>query len=85
MAVHPAHRHRGLGKALVAAAVDVLTREGHTLLTVLTSGPSFVEDHADNYAGTHRFYRSVGFQAVRELDLADWDQPALLMTRQLDE
>jgi ribosomal protein S18 acetylase RimI-like enzyme len=83
LAVHPDHRHRGLGKALVSATVDVLTGEGHALLTVLTLGPSVVEDHPDNYSGTRRFYRSLGFQAVRELDLADWDQPALLMSRQL--
>jgi GNAT superfamily N-acetyltransferase len=84
LAVHPDHRHRGLGKALVAAAVDVLSSEGHTLLTVLTLGPSVVEQHADNYSGTRRFYRSVGFESVRELDLVDWDQPALLLARRLD-
>jgi GNAT superfamily N-acetyltransferase len=84
MAVHPEHRHRGLGKALVSTSVDVLTSEGHTLLTVLTLGPSVVEQHADSYAGTRRFYRSVGFEAVRELDLVGWDQPALLLARRLD-
>ncbi|MFC0434696.1 GNAT family N-acetyltransferase [Kutzneria buriramensis] len=83
MAVHPAHRHCGFGKALVSAAVDALVADGCTLLTVLTLGPSVVEKCADNYAGTRRFYRSVGFQAVRELDLADWEYPALLMSRQL--
>jgi ribosomal protein S18 acetylase RimI-like enzyme len=83
LAVHPEHRHHGLGKALISAAVNVLTSEDHSLLTVLTLGPSVVEEAADNYAGTRRFYRSAGFQAVRELDLADWEQPALLMSRQL--
>lgn len=83
MAVHPEHRHRGLGKALISAAVHALTSEGHTLLTVLTLGPSVVENHPDNYSGTRRFYRSVGFHPVRELDLVDWEQPALLMSRQL--
>lgn len=72
MAVHPEHRHCGLAKDLVSAAVDVLTSEGHTLLTLLTLGPSVVEQHADNYSRTRRFYCSVGFEAVRELDLVGW-------------
>jgi ribosomal protein S18 acetylase RimI-like enzyme len=84
LAVHPEHRHRGLGKALVSAAVDVLVSEGHTLLTVLTLGPSVVEQPADNYSSTRRFYRSVGFEAVRELDLVGWEQAALLLVRRLD-
>ncbi|MFC0547783.1 GNAT family N-acetyltransferase [Kutzneria chonburiensis] len=84
LAVHPEHRHHGIGKALVAAAVDVLASEGHTLLTVLTLGPSVVEQPTDNYSGTRRFYRSVGFEAVRELDLVGWEQAALLLVRRLD-
>lgn len=44
-----------------------------------------VEEQPDNYAGTRRFYRSAGFQPVRELELAGWGQPALLMSRQLAE
>ncbi|GAA3436523.1 GNAT family N-acetyltransferase [Kutzneria kofuensis] len=85
MAVQPEHRHHGLGKALISIAVDVLTTENHTLLTVLTLGPSVAEQPDDNYSGTRRFYRSVGFRAVREVDLVGWGQPALLMARQLGQ
>jgi predicted N-acetyltransferase YhbS len=53
MAVRPQLRGRGVGARLVAAAVDLLAAEGHTLLVVATGA-------AD--VGNLRFYQRQGFR-----------------------
>jgi len=80
MAVRNDRRRGGIGRALVEALLDAETR---TIL-VLTAGPSSDEPDADpddNYEGTRRFYRSMGFVPVKELTPEGWGQPALFFVR----
>jgi predicted N-acetyltransferase YhbS len=53
MAVAPAHQGRGIGRALVRAAIDLARREGRTALVVATAA-------ADT--GNLRFYQRAGFR-----------------------
>src|SRR4051794_24679231 len=53
MAVAPSHHGRGIGRALVRAAIDLARREGRTSLVVATAA-------ADT--GNLRFYQRVGFR-----------------------
>jgi GNAT superfamily N-acetyltransferase len=85
MAVHAEHRRRGLGRVLVDAAVAGCASEGLGMLFVMTLGPSVLEppeSSGDNYDGTRAFYRRMGFVALRELGLREWnDSHALLLAR----
>jgi predicted N-acetyltransferase YhbS len=53
MAVAPSHQGRGIGRALVRAAIDRARREGRTAVVVATAA-------ADT--GNLRFYQRVGFR-----------------------
>ena len=55
IAVHPAYKGHGVGRALVAGMEHELTREGARLLRVETSGTS-------EYAATRAFYDRLGFE-----------------------
>jgi ribosomal protein S18 acetylase RimI-like enzyme len=72
------HR-RGVGRALIEAAVAQGTERGLRFLTVKTLAPT----HPDpNYAATRRFYEAMNFVPV-ELFPTLWgpDNPCLLMAR----
>jgi hypothetical protein len=67
---------------LIERAVADLVDQGVVFLFVLTLGPSRPEPgRADSYEGTRQFYRSMGFVPLRELQLKDWVDPALLLAR----
>jgi GNAT superfamily N-acetyltransferase len=84
MAVRADRRRRGVGRLLVEALAGELAAEGVRFLSVLTLGPSAAEPRAeDTYADTRAFYQALGFVPLRELRLADWDDPALLLVRPL--
>jgi ribosomal protein S18 acetylase RimI-like enzyme len=53
MAVHPSHRRRGVGRALVAAAIELLREEGRSSLVVATAAADI---------GNLRFYQRLGFR-----------------------
>ncbi len=82
LAVHAAHRRRGLGRRLVLAARDAALTAGASGLCLLTLGPSSGSTH---YAETVAFYRAIGFSRTKELLLSDWNgAPALLMSAPLE-
>ncbi len=84
MAVLSARRGQGIGRRLVDRAASDLAREGVELLCALTLAESEPEEReADNYADTRAFYRAIGFVSLRELQLEDWDQRAVLLVRRL--
>jgi predicted N-acetyltransferase YhbS len=53
MAVDPAHQRRGIGRRLVAAALDLAAGEGRTTLVVATATADI---------GNLRFYQRLGFR-----------------------
>lgn len=78
MGIVPRWHRKGVGRALIEAAVEYAKGEGVTMLTVKTLGPSREDE---NYAATRMFYESVGFVALEEFkDLWD-DNPCLFMAR----
>lgn len=84
MGVRSDRRRRGIGRRLIARAVTDLGREGVELLSVLTLAESAPEERErDTYADTRAFYRALGFVPVRELELQGWDDPALMLVRQV--
>lgn len=60
IAVHPAHKGHGVGRALVAGMETELTREGARLVRVETAGTS-------EYAATRAFYDRLGFEVVARI------------------
>ena len=72
----PWHR-RGIGRALVSAALSEARARGLDLLTVKTLAASHPDPH---YVATRRFYEAVGFLPVQEFPTL-WgpDTPCLLM------
>jgi GNAT superfamily N-acetyltransferase len=80
MAVRQDKRRHGIGQLLIGRVAS----ETEQPLLVLTAGPSSPEPDADphdNYEGTRRFYRKMGFVPVKELTPSGWAQPALLLLR----
>ena len=75
--VKRAWHRRGIGRALVEAAVDFATSQRLRFLTVKTLSAS----HSDaNYAQTRLFYQAVGFIPIEEFpNLWGPDNPCLLM------
>jgi ribosomal protein S18 acetylase RimI-like enzyme len=68
MAVHAAHRHHGIGRALVVHLSERLRQEGRRVLiafTVSSSDPGPEPD--DGYQVTRAFYRGVGFVEARDI------------------
>ena len=75
------HAHRtGIGRALMAEAVQHAFDRGKTLLEVKTLGPS----HPDPfYARTRQFYEAMGFLPLEELDELWPGNPCLIMVKVL--
>jgi GNAT superfamily N-acetyltransferase len=80
MAVDPAVHRQGAGRALITALESDLIADHVEFLQVKTLGPS----HPDpGYAGTRRFYASVGFQPLEEIGGLWPDSPCLIMIKAL--
>jgi GNAT superfamily N-acetyltransferase len=81
MAVDPARRRTGLGRALVARAEMRLRDAGMALLQVKTRGPSAPDPE---YEQTRRFYEALGFLPLEETT-AFWGEadPCLIMVKPL--
>lgn len=72
------HR-RGLGRALVEYAEDMLSRAGVEYLQVKTLSPSQEDEH---YARTRAFYGAMGFRPLEEIvQLWGEENPCLLMVK----
>lgn len=61
LAVAPDYRRQGIGRALMARAIDQLKSAGYHRLWLYTGGHDF---------GTLRFYRSLGYQLISAVP--DW-------------
>ena len=81
MGVRPEHHRKGLGRALIRAAAQMMRADGMRYLTVKTLAPS----HPDpGYANTRAFYESAGFSPVEVFPLLwDAENPALMMVKAL--
>ncbi|MEQ9144066.1 MAG: GNAT family N-acetyltransferase [Parvibaculaceae bacterium] len=79
MGVRPAYHRQGLGRALVACAIEQERAKGISYLSVKTLAPA--ASHA-GYERTRAFYLSLGFKPV-EVFSTLWgpDNPCLLMIR----
>src|SRR5437764_162313 len=85
MAVHAAHRGRGIGRALIERLCRELRAEGRRLLLVMTLAASRDEgDVADGYGRTRAFYRALGFIPAREFPAYWPTSPALLLVLPLE-
>ena len=86
MAVHAAHRGRGVGRALIERLCQDLRAEGRRLLLVMTLAASRDEgDVADGYHRTRAFYRALRFIPAREFPTFWPNSPALLLVLPLGE
>lgn len=86
MAVHAAHRHGGLGTALMDRLAADLRAQHRRLLLVLTVSPSDGPDDVDDgYASTRNFYAANGFALARDFG-GYWEggDTPVLMIRVLD-
>jgi GNAT superfamily N-acetyltransferase len=81
MGVLPELHRRGIGRALIEAAVDVLDASRTCLLQVKTLGPSHP---SESYARTRLFYETLRFVGLEETT-AIWgpDNPCLIMVKTL--
>lgn len=81
LAVHPSHRRRGIGWALLSHAERQLRNRGVEIFHVKTLGPS--EEYLPN-AETRAFYRAFGFRPLFETT-ALWgeENPALVLAKDL--
>ncbi len=76
------HLHgQGLGRALIECSAQWSKKQGASLLTVKTLGPS----HSDpNYAGTRLFFEALRFMPLEEFKtLWQSGEPCLIMARVL--
>lgn len=80
IAISPAARGQGVGRALVEAITADLSADGCLLLSVHTVGPSFENEP---YAQTRSFYRATGFYPLEEHQHLDWPGPTLILVRPL--
>jgi len=80
VAVHADHRHRGIGRALLAACEAWLASEGVRLLQVKTLGPS---RPSAPYAETRRFYERAGSTPVEEFPTLWAGNPCLQLAKPL--
>ena len=82
MGVHPAHHHRGAGRALVRAVEDYLRGQGVEYLQVKTLSDAHPDE---GYARTRAFYRAMGFRPLQEFP-GPWgeENPCLQMIKGLD-
>ena len=83
MAVRRDLHRLGIGRRLVAAAIEHARHAGVRWLHVKTRGPSTFDE---GYESTRRFYRSVGFDPLYESQ-TEWgpDDAALVMVMRLAE
>jgi GNAT superfamily N-acetyltransferase len=79
LAVLRERHRRGVGRALMTHAETVAAAEGRRFVQVKTQGPS--ADY-EPYERTRRFYETLGYAALEELDLG-WGprNPTLLMAK----
>ena len=80
IAVDPASRGRGIGRALVDRIADDLVEDGCVMMSVHTVGPSF---DSEPYAQTRSFYKSVGLVPLEEHNALDWAGATLILVRPL--
>jgi len=86
MAVRHDARRKGVGRVLVNALDNLLSRRGVPLVFVITLGPSVDEPGVtDGYGGTRAFYERVGFIPLRELDAWGQDSPGMVLARPTGE
>ena len=79
VAVRSEMHRRGIGKALMRRAEELLSEEGVEYLQVKTLSPSRPDEH---YERTRAFYAAMGFRPLEELGtLWDKDNPCLLMVK----
>jgi ribosomal protein S18 acetylase RimI-like enzyme len=79
LAVDPAVHRRGVGRALIRGLEADLAADGVEYLQVKTRGPSKPDA---GYELTRRFYLSLGFRPLEELQwLWDPDNPCLIMVK----
>lgn len=83
MAVHPEWHRRGVGRRLVAAAVERCRSESATTLLVKT----LADTHpSPEYARTRAFYAAMGFRRLEVFpDLWGPHNPCLLMARMIGD
>lgn len=80
MAVRSEWHRRGVGRALLDHAEQLLHSRSVEYLEVKTLGPSRVDA---NYERTRRFYSASGFRPIEE-NLTMWDEnPCLIMIKHL--
>ena len=78
MAVDPAAHRRGVGRALLAAALSDLADDGVRFVQVKTQGPARPDP---GYARTLAFYVAEGFRQLEEI-IGLWpEDPCLLLVR----
>ena len=80
MAVDAEFRGRGVGSALIEAAVAHLRGDGARLLQVETLAAS---DPDPGYAETRAFYLAQGFAPLEEVEIWGPDNPALILVEPL--
>jgi N-acetylglutamate synthase-like GNAT family acetyltransferase len=82
MGVLPSMHRRGVGRALVARAEEVLRGEGIEYLQVKTLSP---RRESEEYARTREFYLAMGFRPLQEFpELWGPENPCLQMIKRLD-
>ena len=81
MGVRPEFQRFGAGRALLNAAQEWLRQQGVEFLQVKTLGPS---NDDPNYAGTRKFYETMGFRPLEEFSQI-WDEynPCLILIKRL--
>lgn len=82
IAVAPQVHRTGAGTAVLAAAEELLLRDGCRTLTVHTVGPSFP---SPGYEKTRHFYTTNGFVPLEEHVGLDWAGPTVIMMKSLEE
>jgi ribosomal protein S18 acetylase RimI-like enzyme len=60
IAVHPAHQHRGIGRALLRRCEHEIVQQGGRLIAVETSG-------RDEYDATREFYTATGYEQTARI------------------
>ena len=81
MAVRPEAHHRGIGRALVAAAETHARGLGVEYMQVKTLGPSRPDD---GFARTRAFYEAMGYRPLEEFkQIWDKNNPCLVLVKRL--
>jgi ribosomal protein S18 acetylase RimI-like enzyme len=78
LAVHPGHRGRGVGTALVEELARTLDGTRFLLVKTLSAACDY-----EPYESTRAFYRGRGFAELIELDIWGPENPATLFVRPL--